>query len=102
MNQNFQILKDNGDGTFDIEVTQFERVTITHPLSNNNQKLTGASLVYSVNNWILENYPNTTGELDSNASDFAIEYGLDQPVDIGDVLPELLVNFETFPVDYNG
>lgn len=100
MNHNFQILKDNKDGTFDIEVPVFKRVTINHPTSDAGDKLTGSSLVYALNNWVIDNFPNTTGDIDSTSASFTTEYGLDQPFDIATVLPELLPALVDFPVTY--
>lgn len=101
MNQNFQILKDNNDNTFDIEVSVFKRVTVAHPTSNSGDKLTGSSLIYALNNWVIDNFPNTTGNIDDSSSAFTLEYGLDKSFDIEEVLPELLPAIPDFPVSYD-
>lgn len=95
---NFQILKDNKDGTFDIEVPVYTRITIEHPVDSSGAKLTSSSLVHFLNNWVIEHYPNTTGGIDPNVSEFNNENGLNTSNDnVLDILSILDLDDENSP-----
>jgi hypothetical protein len=98
--KNFQVLKNNNDGTIDIEIPTYTRATFTHPKDSNGNLVSGSSLIYSINRWISENYPNTTGDLDANAFDFNQEFQLDVEYESSEVLPEIIGTVVDFPVEY--
>jgi hypothetical protein len=99
--KNFQVLRNNNDGTIDIEIPTYTRATITHPTDSNGILLTGSSLIYAINTWISETFPNTTGDLDENAFNFSHEFGLNEEYVSSEVLPEIINTPPEFPVDYN-
>lgn len=98
----FQILKDNGDGTIDIEVPVYKKFTVPHPTDINGQKLSGTALVFMLNKWVLENAGSEITTLDISAAAFIAAFGVDSTED-GPIDAELLgLSAKEFPVPYAG
>lgn len=102
MIKNFQILKDNGDGTIDVEAPVFKKFTLPHPTDIHGNKLSGAAFAFMVNKWLSENAPSDNTVVDASAAAFVEAYAVDA-VDDAPLDPELLgVSSTNFPVPYAG
>lgn len=98
MIKEFQVLKDNGNGTIDIEVPVYKRLTAPHPVGGDGAPLSGKALVLALHEWIAQNTTSDVGVIDSSADAFNETYGLNAVLD-GDVDT---VTPTQFPVEYAG
>lgn len=98
MFQDFQVLKDNGNGTIDIEVPVYKRMTAPHPTGADGAPLSGKALVLAMQLWIAQNTNSDHSLVDDSANTFNETYGLNAVLD-GDVDT---VTPTQFPVAYAG
>lgn len=71
MNKSFQIIKDNGNGSIDIEYPLYKKETITIPIGNDGNALTGADLIEVINNYV-NSLQNINYSVDESSSAFMV------------------------------
>jgi hypothetical protein len=94
----FQVLKDNGDGTIDVEAPVYTKYTVPHPTDAEGKPLSGKALVLAVQLWLQQNAPSVPFMVDDSAAAFVFKYELDKPL-FGDAL---YAGPDEFPVEYAG
>lgn len=101
---NFQVLKDNADGTIDIEVPVYKKETITIPNGKSGNPLTGANLAYYLNQFVYS-IQTEKSNIDYSAIDFTNKVGFTDP-NFVNTIPDMSEISEaintSFPMVYNG